>query len=365
MIINTNKQLNNLITSIKNTKQIAVDTEFYWMRTYYPELCLIQIATEKDIFLIDTLENLDFSTLKDIFEDNNIEKIIHSATNDVPIIKRFFSCEVNNIFDTQLAATFIGFKTQLSLKSLMKEILDIDMEKESQFSDWRKRPLSEKQINYAIKDVEHLIEIRDHLNTKLDNSDYKDFYVQELIDIQKMEFNSVESIHTKIGNIQKFDEEVQRNAIVIAQWREKIAQEKNIPVRFMFNNKILYLIAHAKPKSIDDFKHQELKKLKPWLKRAIIDVLKSAHTVQDDLIEKKQISNKISSDLNNKIVEYFDTQTKNLGFDSSVIASRKDIKSLAYNLSIDSDFNHNKLLNGWRYKVVGKKLKEYILETIK
>ncbi|MED7819721.1 MULTISPECIES: ribonuclease D [unclassified Francisella] len=365
MIINTNKQLSNLITALENTQKIAVDTEFYWMRTYYPELCLIQITTEKEVFLIDTLVDIDFSPLKKIFEDQNIEKIIHSATNDIPIIKRFFDCEVNNIFDTQLAATFIGFKTQLSLKSLLKEILDIDMEKESQFSDWRKRPLSEKQINYAIKDVEHLIEIRDHLSAKLDDSDYKNFYEQELLDIQRTEFNSVEIIHTKIGNIQKFEEEVQKNAIAIAQWREQVAQEKNIPVRFMFNNKILYLIAHAKPKSIDDFKHPEIKKLKPWLKKAIIDVLKSAHNVQDSLIEKKQISGKISSDINNKIIECFDIQTKDFGFDSSIIASRKDIKSLAYNLSIDSNYSKGKLLNGWRYKVVGKKLKEYILETIK
>lgn len=67
MIINTNKQLNNLIEILKSTSQIAVDTEFYWMRTYYPELCLVQIATENEIFLIDTLEDLDFSKLKDIF----------------------------------------------------------------------------------------------------------------------------------------------------------------------------------------------------------------------------------------------------------------------------------------------------------
>ncbi|WP_150468341.1 ribonuclease D [Francisella sp. SYW-9] len=365
MIINTNKQLNNLIITLENTNKIAVDTEFYWMRTYYPELCLIQIATKNEVFLIDTLVDLDFSPLKKIFENQNIEKIIHSATNDIPIIKRFFNCEVNNIFDTQLAATFLGFQTQLSLKSLMKEILDIDMEKESQFSDWRKRPLSEKQINYAIKDVEHLIEIRDDLNTKLDNSDYKDFYKQELIDIQKTDFNSVEIIHTKIGNIQKFDEEVQRNAIAIAQWREQVAQEKNIPVRFMFNNKILYLIAHMKPKSIDDFKHQELKKLKPWLKKSIIDVLKLAHNVQESLIEKRQISSKISSEINDKIIAYFDAQTKDFGFDSSLIGSRKDIKSLAYNLGVDNSYSKGKLLNGWRHKVVGKKLKEYILDIIK
>ncbi|MDE4963733.1 ribonuclease D, partial [Francisella tularensis subsp. holarctica] len=79
----------------------------------------------------------------------DILKIIHSATNDIPIIKRFFNCEVTNIFDTQLAATFLGFQTQSSLKTILKEILDIEIEKESQFSDWRNIPLTQNQLNYA------------------------------------------------------------------------------------------------------------------------------------------------------------------------------------------------------------------------
>ena len=83
------------------------------MRTYYPELCLIQISTINEIYLIDTLTDLDFSGLDAIFETNTIQKIIHSAANDIPIIKRFLDCEINNIFDTQLAATFLGFQNQL------------------------------------------------------------------------------------------------------------------------------------------------------------------------------------------------------------------------------------------------------------
>lgn len=262
MIINTNKQLNNVIEILKNTSQIAVDTEFYWMRTYYPELCLVQLATENEIFLIDTLKDLEFKKLKEIFEDKDILKIIHSATNDIPIIKRFFNCEVNNIFDTQLAATFLGFQTQSSLKTLLKEILDIEIEKESQFSDWRNRPLTQNQLNYAIKDVEYLIQLKEYLQQQLAKSEYQDFFEQELIEVQKTQFNSIENIHAKIGNIQKFDEKTQRNAILIAQWRETIAQEKNIPVRFIFNNKILYTIAHINPKSLNSFEHSELKSLK-------------------------------------------------------------------------------------------------------
>ncbi|OEZ33864.1 ribonuclease D [Francisella endosymbiont of Amblyomma maculatum] len=360
MIINTNKQLNDVIEILRNTSQLAVDTEFYWMRTYYPELCLVQIATENEIFLIDTLKELDFSKLKDIFTDKDIQKIIHSATNDIPIIKRFFNCEVNNIFDTQLAAAFLGFQTQLSLKTLLKEILDIEMEKESQFSDWHNRPLTQKQIDYAIKDVEYLIQLKEYLQQQLAKSQYQDFFEQELIEVQKTQFNSIESIHTKIGNIQKFDEKTQKNAILIAQWREMIAQEKNIPVRLIFNNKILYTIAHINPKSLSSFDHDELKRLKPWIKKGVITALSSTKSLHQVTLKQKS-SSKLSTELNDKIVDFFDTHTKKLNFDSSIIASRKDIRLLAYNLSIDTNYTNNKLLTGWRYEIVGKKLKEYIL----
>ncbi|AXH30707.1 MULTISPECIES: ribonuclease D [Francisella] len=364
MIINTNKQLNDVIATLRNTSQLAIDTEFYWMRTYYPELCLLQIATENEIFLIDTLKELDFSKLKDIFAAKDIQKIIHSATNDIPIIKRFFNCEVNNIFDTQLAAAFLGFQTQSSLKTLLKEILDIEMEKESQFSDWRNRPLSQKQLDYAIKDVKYLIQLKEFLQQQLAKSQYQDFFEQELVEIQKAQFNSIESIYNKIGNIQKFDEKTQKNAILIAQWREMIAQEKNIPVRFIFNNKILYIIAHTNPKSLNSFDHDELKRLKPWIKKGVITALSSTKSLDQVILEQKSGS-KLAAELNDKIVAFFDIQAKQFKFDSSIIASRKDIRSLAYNLSIDTNYTNNKLLAGWRYKIVGKKLKEYILDSIK
>jgi ribonuclease D len=154
MMLNTNKQIQDLAIKLQSVNKISVDTEFYWMRTYYPILCLIQIASDVESFLLDTLADVDYSPLVAVFEDNNIQKIMHSGSNDIPIIKKFLNCDVNNVFDTQVAAAFLGFQSQLSLKNLLKEVLDIEMEKESQFSDWRKRPLSDKQLAYAVKDVE-------------------------------------------------------------------------------------------------------------------------------------------------------------------------------------------------------------------
>ncbi|AJC48993.1 HRDC domain-containing protein [Allofrancisella guangzhouensis] len=364
MLIQSQDDLNRATTKISDYTQIAVDTEFYWMRTYYPELCLIQVATDNDIFLIDTLENLDFSNLKVIFESENIQKIMHSAANDIPIIKKFLKCNTNNIFDTQLAAGFLGLQPQISLKNLLKEILNVEMEKESQFSDWRKRPLSDNQIIYAINDVKYLIPLAQFLEKKITDIGYQDLFTEDLSQIATMEFNSVENVHNKISNIQKFNEQTQRNIILLAQWREKTAQDKNIPLRYIFDNKLLYLIAHIYPTSLNDFEHVELKKLKPWIKKSIISTLKSNKCIQELITEKKSAS-KLSNELTEQIIDFFNSQTAGFNFDSGIIASKKDIRSLAYNLNLGKTNISNKLLNGWRYKTVGKKLKEYILENIK
>ncbi|MGQ4001636.1 HRDC domain-containing protein [Francisellaceae bacterium CB300] len=363
MLIQSQSILDAAIAEISQNTHIAVDTEFYWMRTYYPELCLIQIATINDIYLIDTLEDLDFSGLNYIFETNDIQKILHSAANDVPIIKRFLDCEINNIFDTQLAATFLGFANQLSLKNLLQEILNIEMEKESQFSDWRKRPLSANQIAYAKKDVEYLITLQKDLDKKLIDIGYHDFFEEELIDICQIGFNNLEVIHNKVGNIQKFSEKVQRNIIAVAKWREETAQQKDIPVRFLFDNKVLYAIARIAPTSHDDFASPEIIRLNSSIKNGIITAIKTSNEHQHLTGERKYTA-KLDNETVDKIIDFFNTELDNYKFDNSSVASKKDIRSLIYNLKLENDDINNKLLKGWRYEIVGRKLKEYILRLL-
>lgn len=362
MLIQSQSNLDTAIAEISQNTHIAVDTEFYWMRTYYPELCLIQIATVNNIYLIDTFAELDFGGLLEIFETNNIQKIIHSAANDIPIIKRFLNCKINNIFDTQLAATFLGFQNQLSLKNLLQEILAIEMEKESQFSDWRKRPLSANQITYAKKDVEYLIVLQEKLYDQLRNTGYYGFFEKELLEISNISFNNLEVIHSKVGNIQKFSQKVQQNIIAIAKWREETAQQKNIPVRFLFDNKLLYTIAHVAPTTNEDFSSPELKRLKPVIKKEIIATLQASSQHQH-LTGNKKTTAKIDNETIDKIITFFNNELDSYKFDNSSVASKKDIRSLIYNLKLENTSINNKLLKGWRYEIVGKKLKEYIVKN--
>ncbi|APC97950.1 ribonuclease D [Francisella frigiditurris] len=363
MIIKQQSQFDQLIERIKAHNQITIDTEFFWVRTYFPILCLIQVSIDDDVFLIDTLnKDINLTALTDVFEESNIQKIMHSAANDIPIIKHFLNCKVNNIFDTQVAANFLGYQNQVSLKTLLEEALNISIEKEEQFSDWRKRPLSEQQIEYAINDVKHLYLLKNHLEEQLNNNQYVDYFYDEMKNIcNDSEFTNPNDAYLKAGNIQKYSAKTQRNIILLANWREATAQQKDIPIRFLFDNKDLFTIAALNPKSLDDFKDHPLSRLKLNLKKQIIEVLNTKDDVST-LIKSKKNPIKLDEEFLERTISFFESEVDKYTINKTFIASKKNIRSLAYNLKLKNEFSNSKLLEGWRYKVVGKSLKEYILK---
>ena len=364
MIITKQSQLSELVELAIQTKIVAVDTEFFWVRTYYPELCLIQIAVGDKYYVIDTLDtSLDYSVLAEIFNNADIEKIMHSGSNDVPILKRFLNCKVNNIFDTQVASTFLGNTNQVSLKAILDEKFNIELEKEVQFSDWRKRPLTSKQEIYAINDVKYLLELRNLLKAEMQTVSTLDFFECEMKSIEEVEFTPVGDSYLKLGSIQKFSANTQKNIILLAIWREKYAQESDKPLRYILDNKVLFKLGQCDPKNINDFNDDELIKIHPKYKKQIIEALGNKESV-NHLVSDKKSPTKISEELIAKINNYFDTITAKYNIDKSFISSRKNIKALAYNLKQQNNVSDNKLLNGWRKSIIGDDFKKYIIDCL-
>ena len=159
-IILNNAQLEKFCQTISAEDFITIDTEFARDKTYFPKLCLIQIASASDAVLIDPLSpELNLAPLDLILQDPNIVKVFHSAKQDLEILLLFNRHLPKNIFDTQIAASFCGFGESVSYESLVFKMLNIKVDKSSRVSDWTIRPLSVKQIDYALGDVVHLREI--------------------------------------------------------------------------------------------------------------------------------------------------------------------------------------------------------------
>lgn len=155
-IIAREQELDHFAARAGAQQFLACDTEFVRVRTYYPELALIQIAAGDDVVLIDPLDIEDFTSLKNIFENKEIVKVFHAPRQDLELMRHTLHITPKRIFDTQIAASLLGAPDQIGYEALTREILEIQLDKSAQFTNWLKRPLSDEQLTYAEADVTHL-----------------------------------------------------------------------------------------------------------------------------------------------------------------------------------------------------------------
>ena len=168
--ITTTAELSAFCKSLKGQPFIAVDTEFMRETTYWPKLCLIQVASPEHGACIDPMaDDIDLTPLLDILRDPAVQKVFHAARQDVEIFNNLGAMPVP-LFDTQIAGMAAGFGEQIAYDALVRQMLKIDIDKSSRFTDWARRPLSEAQLSYALADVTHLAKLYPMLRSRLEKA---------------------------------------------------------------------------------------------------------------------------------------------------------------------------------------------------
>ncbi|MEL7548193.1 MAG: hypothetical protein AAGJ84_16185 [Pseudomonadota bacterium] len=160
---------------------LCVDTEFHRETTYWPELCLIQASCEGFEVIIDPMEDgLDLSPFLELVDDTNRIKVFHAARQDMEIFNRLLSRPPAPIFDTQIAAMALGIGDSVSYDNLIQKVLKRHLDKSSQFTDWKRRPLTSKQLTYAIGDVTHLRDAYVKMRSELEQRDRMSWITEEM-----------------------------------------------------------------------------------------------------------------------------------------------------------------------------------------
>jgi ribonuclease D len=229
---------------------IALDTEFIRIKTYWPQLSLVQIHDGNHAYLIDALAE-DIEPLKQILLNPSIIKVLHSARQDLEIFFYLWGELPYPIFDTQIAARFCGFGYEVGLNLLAKEFCGVELEKSAQFSAWLKRPLTEKQLKYAEQDVRYLIPIYRELAQRLQTNDNQDVFEQvqaELLKIQLYQPNPAEAWR-RVKNHQQLTLGQREWLKILAAWREDEAIRQNLIRRLILPDEILLKIATRRPKT--------------------------------------------------------------------------------------------------------------------
>jgi len=247
-LITTSKDLKSLCTRLKKADFITVDTEFIREKTYYPRLCLIQVAAkESDPYAIDPLaEGMDLSPFFDVLLNKEVLKVLHACRQDLEIFLNLMGKLPTPIFDTQVAAMVCGFGEQVSYGSLVGSLIKKRLDKSSRFTDWARRPLTAKQLKYALADVTHLRPIFLKLADQLEKKGREGWIKDEMKKLSRKGtyITKPEDAWERI-KVPNYKPRTLCLLKEVAAWRERLAQKANVPRgRVMKDEAIAEIVTH-------------------------------------------------------------------------------------------------------------------------
>jgi ribonuclease D len=335
---------------------VTVDTEFMRERTYWPELCLVQIAGQNEVAVIDAqAEGIDLSSLGALFADEAVTKVFHAARQDIEIFVQLYGDVPRPMFDTQVAAMVAGFGDQVGYDALVSSLTGGSIDKAHRFSDWSVRPLSAAQITYAAADVTHLREVYARLSRRLEQDNRLNWVAEEMAILNNPATyrgdpeTAWERLRPRTSN---------RRLLYIlkevAAWREKEAQRVNIPRQRLIKDEALLEIAATAPANAD-----ALARVRGVTRgfaegrsgAALLDVLATARHVPDaDLPAAPQSRDNVrpSAALVSLLKVLLAAKSEQHHVAARLVASSDDIDRLALEDNPDVP-----ALHGWRREVFG------------
>jgi ribonuclease D len=358
-LIATSEDLKALVDRLSDQHFVAVDTEFMRENTYWPDLCLIQVASPEEAAAIDPqAEGLDLKPLLDLFVNNEeVLKVFHAGGQDLEIIHNLTGKVPHPLFDTQIAAMALGHGEQIGYSNLIESLLGHSLDKGARFTDWSRRPLDKRQIDYAIADVTHLAAVFPRMVEKLRKTGrgaWLDEEMERLADPSSFAFPPEDA--WKRLKLPSRNPAVLGRLKALAGWRETEARSKNLPRGRIIKDDTLNEIVLHPPKNQDDL--GKVRGLSAgWRANDIGGRLMAALAAAKPLDANEMPDREprrpgltkdgaLVSDLLKLLLKI---RAKESGVAARLIARSDDLEALAAGVR-----NNLNILNGWRYEQFGK-----------
>ncbi len=360
MLITTNAALQAFCKTLEAVPFITVDTEFLRDRTYYAKLCLIQVSgPDKNAVAIDVLsteEELDLTPLFALFDNPNILKVFHAARQDLEILLQLSGKMVHPLFDTQVAAMVCGYGEQVGYEALVNDITREKTDKSSQFTDWARRPLSPKQLTYALNDVIFLVDIYLHLTKKLTKEGRVDWVTEEMSVLTSPKTYEMEPTDSwrrlKLRSAKPRDLAVLRE---LCTWRELEAQRKDVPRNRILRDETLMDLGFQKPQSPD-----ELARIRGVsgdmangkFGKSMIEVIARGLAIPEaecPTLEQRTSISPRAAQIVEMLKMLLRIQSSEYQVAAKLIATTDDLEDLAENPTGEGSLSH-----GWRHQVFGQ-----------
>lgn len=358
LFVERDEQLQALCTRLSQSEWLTLDTEFLREKTYYPQLCLIQVASANEVACIDPQKITRLDPLLALLKDSRILKVFHAARQDLELFWQGYSVLPAPLFDTQIAAPLLGYPEQVGYATLVKERLGIEIDKSETRTDWSRRPLTASQLEYAAGDVRHLAELFPTLRAELVERGRLDWLAEDfagLTDPATYE-NHPEQAWRRLRGLQKFRGPALSCAQALAAWREERAQQENRPRKWVLSDDALFTLARIKLQTVADL--ARVRGLPPPVieryGEQLVALLDAARQRTPEPLPEGERPQPLTED-QEAAVDVLLGVLRKLAYAQDLnpvsIASRKDLQQL-----LRGERAHSPLLRGWRKGIAGEKL---------
>jgi len=360
-VITDTEALAGTCRSFAEAPYVTIDTEFIRERTYWSQLCLVQLARPgsgpEDAVIIDPLaEGLDMAPLFALLADRQVTKVFHAARQDIEIFHHMTDEIPAPLFDTQVAAMVCGYGDQVGYETLVRKIARAEVDKSSRFTDWSRRPLSKKQLRYALADVTHLRRIYEVLSERLEKSGRGHWVAEEMAILTNPETYQIDP-EESWRRIKARSTNPRFLAVVraLARWREITAQARDIPRGRILKDDALIEIATARPSSPEELHKLRLvqrEARKPETTAEILAAVAEGLDCPEDalpVLDAPRRRREGSGAVAELLRVFLKARSDHLGIAAKLLASSADLDALA-----GEDRPDIPPLKGWRYETFGR-----------
>ncbi len=346
-------ELANVLTLMSQYSTYGLDTEFIKVDTLWPKLGVFQINIKDQVFLLDGT-TLDLSEFwEKIFKAQ--QNIFHACSEDVDLIYHYSQNKaLENVFDTQIAMSFLGHGLQVSYQNALKQVLDIDIEKDQTRSDWLARPLTPEQMNYAANDVLYIMKLAEKVKTELHQ---KSLYECAIEDCNSLTHEIAtdtpfELLYLDVGNYRHSRRQLMQLQQV-AIWREQMVKALNLPRSFILKNSTMIDLVEKNPKNT--FQLSNVKNIRPNVVRehgkTILDLLKFLPETEQWPLRIARPIRHSSREINEQVEQLVQNISLGMDIPKEVLLRKKWLNAIYQHIVFHNDEqNLPKYLLGWRYE---------------
>ncbi|WP_165252262.1 ribonuclease D [Adlercreutzia sp. ZJ304] len=358
LYISNQKQLIDFAERASKSSVLAIDTEFMREKSYYPKLCLMQLATDSEIAIVDPFTCGELSVLKPLLSNEDIMKLFHAGSQDIEILLREVGCSPWPLFDTQIAAALLGQSHQVGFGSLVHTMCGVRLKKRDSYTDWAKRPLTDSQIRYAADDVAYLPRLYESMRALLEEKGrlhWLDADFQELADPEKYKVDPY-ARYIRLKRVNQLSGTQLAAAREVAAWREITARKRNIPRKWVMGDEEIVEACKREATNINElFMVRGVKQhVSTRDARDVVACINKAMKIPEDELPQLYASQHnepnvdAALDLMQALVRL---RAKENEIAMQTLASHSDLSLVARGHT-----EHSEVMKGWRRELVGDEL---------